>query len=378
MLRRTVPLILFCFCALSLQAQDLENIQIHGFATQGFLFSSNNNYLSMNSSSGSAQWTEGAISISDPVTDNLRIGMQLHMYQLGQFGGPNVQVDWASGDYRFNDRLGFRAGKIKTPLGLFNDSQDVDSLFLWVLLPQAMYPVDNRGFDLAELGGELYGSLNLGRRAGSLQFQGHAGYSSIDRNGGYSQQLAQFGLVFPDPPGGKTEGGDLRWMTPCRGLMLGLSVLGQAVDETAAEGSIHVSPNLEMAYYAQWQTGKLYFAGEYWRTPVNPTLTLGATTIYMPLDTRSWYVMGSYHLTRKIGVGGYYSHYLNKAADTSLPENYSKDFVVSGRYNFNSYFYAKLEGHFLHGTGLGYYASTNPEGVKTNSNMLAAKVGFSF
>jgi hypothetical protein len=378
MLRRTVPLILFCFCALSLQAQDLENIQIHGFATQGFLFSSNNNYLSMNSSSGSAQWTEGAISISDPVTDNLRIGMQLHMYQLGQFGGPNVQVDWASGDYRLNDRLGFRAGKIKTPLGLFNDSQDVDSLFLWVLLPQAMYPVDNRGFDLAELGGELYGSLNLGRRAGSLQFQGHAGYSSIDRNGGYSQQLAQFGLVFPDPPGGKTEGGDLRWMTPCRGLMLGFSVLGQAVDETAAEGSIHVPANLGMAYYAQWQTGKLYFAGEYWRTPINPTLTLGTTTVYVPLDQRSWYVMGSYHLTRRIDVGSYYSHYLNKAADTSLPENYSKDFVVSGRYNFNAYFYAKLEGHFLHGTGLGYYASTNPEGVKTNSNMLAAKVGFSF
>ena len=60
----------------------------------------------MTSSSGSAQWTEGAISISDPVTEKLRVGMQFHMYQLGQFGGSNVQVDWASGDYRFNDHLG--------------------------------------------------------------------------------------------------------------------------------------------------------------------------------------------------------------------------------------------------------------------------------
>ena len=58
MSRRTIPLTLLAFYALSLQAQDLENIQIHGFATQGFLFSSTNNYLSMNSSSGSAQWTE--------------------------------------------------------------------------------------------------------------------------------------------------------------------------------------------------------------------------------------------------------------------------------------------------------------------------------
>ena len=165
----------------------------------------------MKSSSGSAQWTEGAISFSDPVTDNLRIGMQVHMYQLGEFGGSNVQVDWASGDYRFNDRLGFRVGKIKTPLGLFNDSQDVDSLFLWVLLPQSMYPVDNRGFNLAELGGELYGSLNLGKRAGSLQFQGHAGYGYLDPNGGYCEQLEEKGLVFPDPPGERP------WAPTCAG-----------------------------------------------------------------------------------------------------------------------------------------------------------------
>ena len=86
---------------------------------------------------------------------------------------------------------------------------------------------------------------------------------------------------------------------------------------------------------------------------MNPTLTLGTTIVYVPLDTRSWYVMGSYHLTKKMDVGSYYSHYVNKAADTSLPENYSKDFVVSGRYNFNAYFYAKLEGRLAgNGTGL--------------------------
>jgi hypothetical protein len=52
--------------------------------------------------------------------------------------------------------------------------------------------------------------------------------------------------------------------------------------------------------------------------------------------------------------------------------------VVSGRYDFNSYFYGKIEGHFLHGNGLGFYESTNPNGLKPNSNMLAAKIGFSF
>jgi serine protease inhibitor ecotin len=52
--------------------------------------------------------------------------------------------------------------------------------------------------------------------------------------------------------------------------------------------------------------------------------------------------------------------------------------VVSGRYDFNAYFYGKIEGHRLHGTGVGYYDSDNLSGLKPNANMLAAKIGFSF
>ncbi|MGA3091113.1 MAG: hypothetical protein ABSD75_21095 [Terriglobales bacterium] len=61
----------------------------------------------MQSSTGSLQWTDGAVSLTDSLTDKLRVGIQLHMYQLGQLGGPNIHVDWASGDYRVNDHLGF-------------------------------------------------------------------------------------------------------------------------------------------------------------------------------------------------------------------------------------------------------------------------------
>jgi len=100
--------------------------------------------------------------------------------------------------------------------------------------------------------------------------------------------------------------------------------------------------------------------------------------IPIPLDVRSWFAMGSYRVGRKFQLGAYYSHYVNKSLDTNLPANYSKDWVVSGRYDFNSYFYGKIEGHFLHGTALGYYDSTNPNGLKPNSNMLATRIGFSF
>jgi hypothetical protein len=124
------------------------------------------------------------------------------MYQMGEFGGPNILVDWVPGDYKFNDRFGVRAGKIKIPLGLFNESQDIDSLFLWTLLPQANYPDDNRDFDLVVLGGEVYGWLGVGNM-GSVQYRGYAGEARLDANGGYMRTLRSFGLTFPDPPSGK-------------------------------------------------------------------------------------------------------------------------------------------------------------------------------
>ena len=96
------------------------------------------------------------------------------------------------------------------------------------------------------------------------------------------------------------------------------------------------------------------------------------------IDQRSWDSMVSYQLSKKLQVGTYYSHYINKAADYSQPENYSKDWTVAGRYNFSSNFYGKLEIHFLHGTGIGYYIDTNPDGLKPNSVLLASRVGFTF
>jgi hypothetical protein len=376
---RLLPLcVLLCVCLGTLRAQDLSGIEVHGFATQGFLYSSNNNYLSTKSSSGSLQWTDGAISFSDSLTDNLRVGIQLHMYQLGQLGGPNLQVDWASGDYRVNDYFGFRAGKVKTPIGLFNDSQDVDAVFLWILLPQSAYPIDNKSFYLTHLGGELYGGLPLGRHAGKLNYRAYAGYNSLDLNGGYIKQAGDEGLVFTTAPGGKTYGGDLRWDAPLTGLTVGASALVQSLDGTLVGGSLRVPGAFAYAPYAQFQKGKFYFAGEYRRQPVDFSIIIGPDAFQSNADQRIWFAMASYRLSKNVHVGSYYSHWVDKAADTTQPGNYSKDWALSGRYDFNAYFYGKIEGHFLHGTALGYYQDTNPNGLQPNSNMLAAKIGFSF
>jgi hypothetical protein len=261
---------------------------------------------------------------------------------------------------------------------LFNDSQDIDAVFLWILLPQGSYPIDHKSFYLAHVGGDVYGALFLGKRAGTLHYDGYAGQATVDLNDGYIKQFADLGLVFTNSLGGKTYGGDLRWETPVKGLDIGASGNVQAVDGTAPTGSIHVPPTFTPSMYAKFSRGKVYLAAEYDREPINATITIGSTTFPFLADGRSWFAMGSYRLSKKFQAGSYYSHYVDKAADTTQPANYSKDWVLSGRYDFNQYFYAKLESHFLHGTALGYYTSTNPNGLAPDSKMLAAKIGFTF
>ena len=184
--------------------------------------------------------------------------------------------------------------------------------------------------------------------------------------------------MFTSSLGGKTYGGDLRWETPIRGLTIGSSADMQAVDGTASTGSIHLPSTLAPSFYAQYSRGKVYLAGQYDRIPINATVTITPAVFPFVADGRSWFAMGSYRLRHNFQVGSYYSHYVDKSGDTTQPANHSKDWVVTARYDLNSYFYAKIEGHFQHGTALGYYTSTNPNGLTPNTKMLAAKIGSPF
>jgi hypothetical protein len=395
MMMRRGLLILFLFLyASTIFAQELSNVQIHGFATQGFLYSSSNNYLSTNSSSGSFAWTDGAVSVSDPVSDKLRVGLQAHISQLGQFGGPSLVVDWASGDYRANDKLRFSAGKVKTVAGLFNDTQDVDAVNLWALLPQGVYPIANKSFNLAHYGADFYGEISPGHM-GTVSYRAYAGYRTLDLDSGYVKSInlllpwiqQSFGVqsdLITIAPGGKVFGGDVRWQTPLRGLLIGSSATAEDLQGSAGAISFRAARNLVTQHYAKFERGKFFAAVEIKRMPVGFSLTAntsqGPVTVPDPVDWRSWYVMTSYRVVQKLQLGTYYSHIVDAGGgqDTSRSTNYSKDWALTGRYDFNSHFYAKLEEHFVHGTDIGFYSDTNPNGLKPSSNILAARVGLTF
>lgn len=378
-MRHFIPLVLFTslYTAAAL-AQESHMPEFHGFATQSFLYSNLNNYLGMNTGSGSFDWTEAAVNINEQVTGNLRVGAQAHLMRLGQFGGSNVTLDWALADYRVREWFGVRAGKVKIRWGLYNDTQDADPGYLWSLLPEPVYAVDVRATDLAQTGVELYGRMRLGKKRGELSYSAYFGYYTFAPHDGYMETNREEGYVFSGQPKGKSPGFDLRWKTPVKGLTAGASLMMYNAKGNLYNGSYREPLTYWPTYYASYEKKKLFLSAQYVSLLEHDNYTIAG--VYDPeLSTsRSWFVMAGYHLTDKLQVGVYRTQYVLTNADESDPDNYFRDWVASSRFDFNSHWYAKLEGHFMDGAGLGFYDSNNPNGVAPRTRLVVAKVGFVF
>src|SRR5262245_50054405 len=64
-----------CFAQFKIDDRALD---IHGFVTQGFAYSNQNNYLTMPTSRGTFALTDAGLNMSLQVTDKLRIGGQAY------------------------------------------------------------------------------------------------------------------------------------------------------------------------------------------------------------------------------------------------------------------------------------------------------------
>jgi len=392
--RLVLPFALCLLPVVGLHAQvgfrvDGRDVQVHGFISEGFGYSNDNNYLTMKTTSGSF-FTEGGLNVSTQITDKFRVGAQMYLRNVGEFGQWQPELDWAMGDYRFKSWLGVRAGKVKTTFGLYNDSQDMEFLQTWALLPQAIYAVDQRSSYIAHTGGDIYGSISP-KRVGTFSYTLWAGKNPSDMNGGYAYALRTIGVDYTSY-GGRSEGADLRWATPVPGFTVGASYMIRDVvgDGTwsfmGSPSAVHEESNEEylQQFYAQYLRGKFHGDFEY-RRYYRGILVNGS----MPVsdDTRSWYASGAYRVHKRLELGGYYSHFVDVRPYTGLkpsdPGSYVHDKVVTARVDLSNHFYVKLEGHFMSGYAenalvRGFYAVQNPNGFSPNTNMLVMRTGFNF
>ncbi len=94
--------------------------QIHGYAAQGFVLSSHNDFFG-DSTDGSFDYYEAGINAAVQVQPNLTFAVQAAVRDAGISDDGAVRLDYAVADYRVlseaTAQAGLRAGKVKNPLG---------------------------------------------------------------------------------------------------------------------------------------------------------------------------------------------------------------------------------------------------------------------
>ena len=381
-----------------LPAQEFQlfdrTVQVHGFASQGFVYTSANNWLTMNTSSGSGAMTDVALNVSSQVTDSLWIGAQVYDRNLGQLGQWRPSLDWALADYAFRPWLGVRAGKVKTVMGLYNDTQDMDFLHPFALLPQSIYQTDMRESTIAHKGGDLYGTIGLGKPGGKISYTAYVGRRDDSRYGGYPYLLAQFASIHLTRYGGLQYGGDLRWAPPLTGLLVGFSRMDENIagDGTVAYPGLvlpyqeHSKADWTNQFYGHYKFRKLQFDSEYRRYWRDEVVFSGNSRVQT--DVRGCYISGAYRATKRLQVASYYSRYSDRVPTSARVDSpilgHIYDKALTARYDVDRVVNVKLEGHFMSGAGIpnfypsGFYQSDNPEGLRPNTNAFVARTGFTF
>jgi len=378
-----------------------REVQIHGSLQQGAVKSDGNNYLTMSSNEGSASMTDGAVNVSSQITKKLRVGAQFYFRNIGQLGEFHPQLDWAYADFKANDHVGVRGGKVKTALGLYNDTQDMEFLYTWALLPQAVYPLDLRSVTISHVGADVYGGFDL-KRGGTINYTVYGGKIPDDSNGGYLYGVQDNGNDFLTSLDQTVFGGDVRWSG--HGLTAGYSLLRSTAKVDVRTTQIFpfpfnvradVKPWTRRALYAEYQGAKLRLAAEY-RTenrfqgytaiqPLPPPLDAMFAQAGAPLDfsAAGWFVSGSYRLNDHLELGSYFDRYVPDTKQNAVgPKNLMEETVVTARIDLTSWWNLKVEGHFVGGFGdttypHGFYRRVN-QTFTNSTDMLVIRTGFNF
>jgi len=369
-------------------AADMMGVEIHGFASQGFIQTTKeNNFPVGNSGKGSFNFNDFGVNFSKELSPGLRVGLQLLAMDRGTYGKDKVVLDWAYGDYRLYDWLGFRAGKIKMPLGLYNESRDNDALRTFIFLPQNEYYEYERDSITAITGGSIYGSVPIGL-AGTANYQVQVGVTPITSDGATAKNYSSYistsdlPLTVAEITSNTTLVHHLEWRTPLEGLRATWSGLHTTFSGTAT--GTFTDPNnptvtnqvnadwkfdslhryiygLEYAHKdlvlaAEYQTDDFTIRADYHNPAIENFISKQASD--------GWYVSATYRFTDWFELGGYYhetygdrnqrdgSAMLATGYVANLWNAWQNDTALTLRFDPAPYLSLKVEGHMDEGTWL--------------------------
>lgn len=381
----------------SLTIGKLPTLDFHGFLSQGYLLSSDYNYLGQTTEGGSFKFTEAGVNTSFSPFERTRISAQGFLFDVGDDVGKYQPIlDYAQVEYTFNNHIGVRGGRIRRAQGIYNSIVDVDLARTSVLLPQGMYDSRFRDFYASLDGGEFFGSIPLGK-GGSLSYEAYGGIVSPSMNGGITKEFNDkyYGFRVPIAPGvylpatvqldsigsAPLGGVQLWWNTPVDGLRVGGSatyVSGMVFDSTVIIPLAAIRRRQSVPVDFSMYQGSLEYVWKQWTFQTEYMMRTqspqGETAIY----TDSWYVSADRRFNKWFDAGVYYTEYYGDTTQRGNSQKHQKDTALSLRFDLKDWWIFKVEGHYINGTGLLKDSVANP--VRDNNGwfMLAVKTTFSF
>lgn len=347
------------------------DLQIHGFASQAYITTSDNDVFGNSDNGGSFGLTEAGLNASMRPLPRLQVSAQVLSRRAGEGNSGMPRLDYGFLDYRIYshevNQFGIRVGRLKNPFGFYNDTRDVAFTRPGILLPQSIY------FDRTR---------NLGLSGDSVQLYGETAVASL------GTVSTQFGLLWPIVSDKDTELSILGAL-PRGHLNREVSYIGRGIFETndkrlrlgisgiwlntsydpeyksndpVGPGSFQFTP---IYFSAQYNAEKWSLTSEYairhikfdnnfgltndgkFRNPINGINVFG----------ESYYFQGEYRFTPKWeGIVRYDAFFADRSnrdgSGFRTPHaHFAKDIMVGIRWNVTPQFMLRAEYHHVNGTG---------------------------
>ncbi|MDQ3563119.1 MAG: hypothetical protein M3436_02905 [Pseudomonadota bacterium] len=381
-------------CSPVLAIELFEGFQVHGFLSQGYFLTTNNNLFGSSERGGSLDFTEIGVNASWVPRPNLQLAVQFLSRRAGEAAKSEPEFDFGLLDYTAvateERRLGVRLGRVRLPFGLYNDTRDVAFTRPSILLPQSIYLERTRELAVSGDGTMLYGEErsawgNLGLEAGAF----------LARVDDENSELALLGRDFP----GDLESrwsfiGRLTYSTPSEALRLAVTGVRLEADynprftfpDDLGPGKDLFEP---VIFSAQYNAESWSLTGEYARRPIKDE---GFLVPGFDLDIvgESYYVQGIYRIDPYWEMVVRYDVLYNNVDDrdgteakaiSGIPAHsqFAKDWAFGVRYNITPALMARAEYHNVYGTAW-LHRKDNPDRFATDKkwDFFALLVSYRF
>lgn len=330
------------FGATAFASDFSDRFDLHGYGNQDYLQSRGNPYLGTDHH---GSWNSNFLGLvmSATLSEKSKLWAQLESST-----NDGTRFTWFFVDYQLSDAARVHVGRVKLPLGFYNEIVDVKALQVTSLLPS-----------LYQTGADMVHDAYNG-----------AGFDyEQDVGSGHLLWQAWGGNTYDtDPPSDTRDrrafGGRVTWRTPLDGLKLMVSGYRTQVENLADRS---MSNETRVILGAE-------FARENWDLKAEV-----ANHNFMGVKSLAYYAQGGYTFDSKWTPYARYDFVTTDRSRRSDPSYYQRTGVLGVGYKIDSNIGLKIENHFNRGYALPVATGEVTEGTGSRHwNLLVVTVDFLF